>query len=130
MANGKPLSFRVGLIQMRSGRTLQANIDTAAKLIGEARNRGAEYVLTPEMTNIMETGRERFFASIVAEEQDPALKLLRNLQTRGAGMLAVDVPPPVRDEAESMLSLYIHYLLERRPSSAAFLETLRRAETA
>ena len=60
----------------------------------------------------------------------PALKLLRNLQTRGAGMLAVDVPPPVRDEAESMLSLYIHYLLERRPSSAAFLETLRRAETA
>jgi hypothetical protein len=60
----------------------------------------------------------------------PALKLLRNLQTRGAGMLAVDVPPPVRDEAESMLSLYIHYLLERRPSSAAFLETLRQTETA
>ena len=46
------------------------------------------------------------------------------------GPPAVDVPPPVRDEAESMLSLYIHYLLERRPSSAAFLETLRQTETA
>src|SRR5437764_10613434 len=96
MANGKPSSFRVGLIQMRSGRTLQANIDTAAKLIGEARNRGAEYVLTPEMTNIMETGRERFFASIVAEEQDPALMMFRELaRTLGifvhVGSLAVKV---------------------------------------
>jgi deaminated glutathione amidase len=79
MANGKPSSFRVGLIQMRSGRSPQANTDTAAKLIGEAKNRGAEYVLTPEMTNIMETGRERFFASIVPEEQDAALTTFREL---------------------------------------------------
>ena len=79
MANGKPSSFRVGLIQMRSGRSPQANTDAAAKLIGEAKDRGAEYVLTPEMTNIMETGRERFFASIVPEEQDAALTTFREL---------------------------------------------------
>jgi DNA repair protein RecO (recombination protein O) len=60
----------------------------------------------------------------------PALKLLRNLQTRGEAMLGVAVARPVLDEAEGMLALYIHYLLERRPSSAAFLDTLRRAETA
>src|SRR5438132_2914438 len=79
MANATPSSFRVGLIQMRSGRSPHANIDAAAKLIGEAKNRGAEYVLTPEMTNIMETGRERFFASIVPEEQDAALRTFREL---------------------------------------------------
>ena len=96
MANGKASSFRVGLIQMRSGRSPQANTDAAAKLIGEAKNRGAEYVLTPEMTNIMETGRERFFASIVPEEQDAALVTFRELaRTLGifvhVGSLAVKV---------------------------------------
>jgi len=96
MANGKPSSFRVGLIQMRSGRSPQANTDAAAKLIGEAKDRGAEYVLTPEMTNIMETGRERFFASIVSEEQDAALTTFRELaRTLGifvhVGSLAIKV---------------------------------------
>jgi len=96
MANGEPSSFRVGLIQMRSGRSPQANTDAAAKLIGEAKDRGAEYVLTPEMTNIMETGRERFFASIVPEEQDAALTTFRELaRTLGifvhVGSLAIKV---------------------------------------
>src|SRR5437588_11033060 len=96
MANATPSSFRVGLIQMRSGRSPHANIDAAAKLIGEAKNRGAEYVLTPEMTNIMETGRERFFASIVPEEQDAALMTLRELARRlgiyvHVGSLAIKV---------------------------------------
>jgi predicted amidohydrolase len=96
MANGKPSSFRVGLIQMRAGRSPQANTDAAAKLIGEAKDGGAEYVLTPEMTNIMETGRERFFASIVPEEQDAALTTFRELaRTLGifvhVGSLAIKV---------------------------------------
>jgi deaminated glutathione amidase len=98
MASSKPSSFRVGLVQMRSGRSPQANIDAAAKLIGAARDRGAEYVLTPEMTNIMETGRERFFAAIVAEEQDAALTTFRELaRTLGiyvhVGSLAIKVSP-------------------------------------
>ena len=92
MANGKASSFRVGLIQMRSGRSPQANTDAAAKLIGEAKNRGAEYVLTPEMTNIMETGRERFFASIVPEEQDAALMTFREL-ARTLGIFVHVLPP-------------------------------------
>ena len=96
MADSKPSSFRVGMIQMRSGRNPQANTEAAAKLIGEAKERGAEYVLTPEMTNIMETGRERFFASIVPEEQDATLMTLRELaRTLGiyvhVGSLAIKV---------------------------------------
>ena len=90
--------FRVGLIQMRSGRTPQANTDAAVKLIGEAKSGGADYVLTPEVTNIMESAREKLFATIVAEENDPTLATLRDLaRTLGIyvhiGSLAVKVAP-------------------------------------
>src|SRR2546421_9653436 len=72
-------TFRVGLIQMRSGRAPAANVDAAAKLIGEAKTSGAEYVQTPEMTNILEVSREKLFASIVPEEQDASLATFREL---------------------------------------------------
>src|ERR1043165_7618133 len=71
--------FRVGLIQMRSARTPAVNIDAAAKLIGEAKTGGADYVQTPEMTNIMEVSREKLFATIVPEEQDASLATFREL---------------------------------------------------
>ncbi len=70
-------SFRVGLIQLRSGRTPRANIDAAVRLIGEAKAAGADYVQTPEMTNIMEVKREAMFAAIAPEESDPALAAFR-----------------------------------------------------
>ena len=47
--------------------------------IDEAKRAGADYVLTPEMTNILEIKRERLFANIVAEEHDPTLATLREL---------------------------------------------------
>jgi predicted amidohydrolase len=59
--------FTVGLVQMRSGLLPQANLDAAARLIVEARDAGAHYVLTPEMTNILEIKRERLFAAIAPE---------------------------------------------------------------
>lgn len=58
----------------------------------------------------------------------PALKLLRNVQLRGEAMLDVPVGADVVDEVEYTLASYIQYLLERRPKSAAFLDTLRRLD--
>lgn len=72
-------TFRAGLIQMRSGREPQANLDQAVKLIGRAKSSGADYVLTPEMTNIMELSREKLFAAIVEEEKDTSLATFRDL---------------------------------------------------
>jgi len=71
--------FRVGLIQMRSSCTPAQNIDAAAKMISEAKNGGADYVLTPEMTNIYESSRERLFAAIMPEENDATLATFREL---------------------------------------------------
>ena len=91
-------TFRVGLIQMRSAREPAVNTETAAKLIGEAKTGGADYVLTPEMTNIMELSREKLFSTIVPEENDPTLATLRELARAlgiyvHVGSLAVKIAP-------------------------------------
>ena len=90
--------FRAGLIQMRTGRTPQTNLDTAAKLIGEAKSAGADYVQTPEMTNIMEVNRETFFGAIVDEDADTGVAMFRELaRSLGihvhVGSLAIRVSP-------------------------------------
>jgi len=77
--------FRVGLIQMRSGRSPQVNFEVAAALIREAKAGGADYVQTPEMSNIMETDRARFFAALSPEEDDLMLAGMREL-ARSCGL--------------------------------------------
>jgi predicted amidohydrolase len=89
MTNAKPSAFKVGLIQMRSGIDPQPNLAAAMQMIGEAQRAGAEYVLTPEMTNIMEVKRERLFATIVGEEQDASLAAFRELARKLAIYLHV-----------------------------------------
>ena len=90
--------FRVGLVQMRSGRTPAQNVDAATKLIREANSGGADYVLTPEMTNILERKREDLFAAIATEEKDRSLPDFRDLARRlgiwvHVGSLAIEVLP-------------------------------------
>jgi predicted amidohydrolase len=72
-------TFTAALVQLRSGLDPQANLDAAVKLIAEAQDRGADYVQTPEMTNIMVLQHEQLFAAIVAEENDPSLATFREL---------------------------------------------------
>jgi predicted amidohydrolase len=69
--------FKVAMIQIRSGLDPAANLASALALIEEAKQAGADYVLTPEMTNILASKREQLFANIVVEEQDPLLAALR-----------------------------------------------------
>jgi deaminated glutathione amidase len=72
-------TFKAAMIQMRSGLNPAANINDAARLIGEAKSAGADYVLTPEMTNILAAKREQLFAVVVEEEKDASLANLREL---------------------------------------------------
>jgi len=72
-------TFKAAMIQMRSGLNPGANTDAAVRLIGEAKSAGADYVLTPEMTNILAARREQLFAAIVEEEKDASLATLREL---------------------------------------------------
>jgi len=77
-------TFKVALVQMRSGLHPDANLAAALAAIDEAARAGAAYVLTPEVTNIMETKRERLFATIIDEEHDPTLAALREAARRHA----------------------------------------------
>jgi predicted amidohydrolase len=72
-------TFKAAMIQMRSGLKPAANIDDAVRMIGEAKSAGADYVLTPEMTNILPARREQLFAAAVEEEVDASLATLREL---------------------------------------------------
>ena len=72
-------TFKTAMIQMRSGLNPTANIDDAVRLIGEAKSAGADYALTPEMTNILAAKREQLFAVVVEEEKDTSLAAMREL---------------------------------------------------
>jgi predicted amidohydrolase len=90
--------FRAGLLQMRSGRKVDANIAAAAKLAREAKAAGADYIQTPEMTNLMEQKTKALFSILVEEERDPSLaafrELARELKTHfHVGSLAVKASP-------------------------------------
>ncbi len=76
---GTNSKFKAAMVQLRTGKSVEANIANASKLIREAKDLGAEYIQTPEMTNIMEQGRDGLFASLKEEERDDALAAFRQL---------------------------------------------------
>jgi len=91
-------TFKAAMIQMRSGLQPAANIDAAVRYIGDAKSAGVEYVLTPEMTNILAANREQLFAGAVAEEADTSLATLREIARKlgiyvHIGSLAVRISP-------------------------------------
>jgi predicted amidohydrolase len=97
-ADAAAATFRVALIQMRSGRTPAANLDAATKLIGEAKAAGADYVQTPEMTNILEAKRDALMAAIMPEDEDRSLAAFRDLARQHQlwlhiGSLALRISP-------------------------------------
>ncbi len=109
-------AFKVALVQMRSGMTPAPNLATALAAIAEAKSAGADYALTPEMTNIMEVKRERLMATIVEEERDPTLAALREAARKHAmyvhiGSLAVKASP---DKAANR-----SFLIDRKGDVAA-----------
>ena len=92
------VTFKAAMIQMRSGLAPAANIDAAARMIGEAKSAGADYVQTPEMTNILAAKREQLFSVIVDEDADTSLTTLRELARKlgiyiHVGSLAIKVSP-------------------------------------
>jgi len=71
--------FRAGLVQLRSGRAVEPNLDMAEALIRRAAKGGAAYVQTPENTAIMELKPELVIAASEAEGKSVPLARLKAL---------------------------------------------------
>lgn len=67
------MMFKAACIQLCSTTEVEENIATVERLVRQAAHGGAQYVQTPEMTNIVQRDRARLAASIRPEADDPAV---------------------------------------------------------
>ncbi len=72
-------SFTAACIQLRSGKTISDNADAAEDLIRAAAKDGAQFVQTPEMSNVLVRSREELLERISDAEDDLFLKRARAL---------------------------------------------------
>jgi len=98
MTATSPATFKAAMIQMRSGLKPAANLDAAARMIGEAKAAGADYVQTPEMSNLLAANREQLFGTIIEEDADTSLAAYRDLARKHGlfihvGSLAIKISP-------------------------------------
>jgi predicted amidohydrolase len=73
------LSFTAAMVQMCTGLLPEANLEQGAKLIREAAAQGADYVQTPEVSNMIQANRKAMFEHLATEEDDLSLKAYRAL---------------------------------------------------
>ncbi|MCL4768476.1 MAG: carbon-nitrogen hydrolase family protein [Hyphomicrobiaceae bacterium] len=72
-------SFRVGLVQMCTGRDVARNLAELSRLVREAAAAGAQYIQTPEVSVLMERDRARLLVETRPEEGNPAVAHCRAL---------------------------------------------------
>ena len=71
--------FTAAMIQTRTGLSPDVNFKEISGLIREAKAKGADYVQTPEMTNVLAANRDGLFKVIADEDHDSSLPLYRKL---------------------------------------------------
>jgi predicted amidohydrolase len=70
--------MRAGLVQITAGEDPAANLPVTLGLIREAAARGADFILTPEVTNIVSMNRKHQAEVLYHEEDDPSLNAFRD----------------------------------------------------
>ncbi len=73
------MTFRAALIQLNSSTDIAGNIASVDQLVRQAAAAGAQYVQTPEMTNIVQRDRAALQAAIRPETSDPAVAAFSRL---------------------------------------------------
>lgn len=77
MSTGSP--FVAAMVQMRTGLLPGPSLEQATALIRDAVSQGAEYVQTPEVSNMMQVNRTALFEYLASEDEDISLKTYRDL---------------------------------------------------
>lgn len=73
------LKFTAAMVQMRTGLLPEPSLEQGTQLIREAAGQGAQYVQTPEVSNMMQLNRKALFEHLAPEDEDRSLKAYRDL---------------------------------------------------
>src|ERR1035438_9323186 len=72
--NMSDLSFTAAMVQMCTGLLPEANLEQGTKLIRQAAADGADYVQTPEVSNMIQANRKALFEHLATAEEQPSPK--------------------------------------------------------
>jgi deaminated glutathione amidase len=72
-------TFTAAMVQMRTSLLPEPSLEQGMTLIREAAAQGADYVQTPEVSNMMQLNRQALFEHLTSEQDDPSLKAYRAL---------------------------------------------------
>ena len=98
--------FTAGLVQMTAEREHAPNIEAASAMIREAADKGADFVLTPENTTMMEPKRRKLLEKTYAEEDHPGVPAFRDLAAElGIWLLIGSITVKVGEEQAANRSL-------------------------
>ena len=93
-----PTSFTAACVQMRSSCDVAENIAAAKTLVREAASKGADLVMTPEMTSLLVTRTSDLFDKAREEKDDEALAAFRALaKEKGIWLLLGSLPIRLSD---------------------------------
>ena len=67
-------TFTAAMVQMRTSLLPEPSLEQGIRLIREAAAQGADYVQTPEVSNMMQLNRKALFEHLQSEEDDASLK--------------------------------------------------------
>ena len=96
-------SFKAACIQLNSGREVEPNIRAASALVRRARDAGADLIMTPEVSDMIEPKRALREAKARAESAHPMLAAFRDLaRETGAYLLLGSIV--VRTEGDGRLA--------------------------
>ena len=93
--------FTAACVQMTSEREFEPNIRAASDLIRRARDAGADFIMTPEITGMFEPKRDRHLAKATDEASNPVIAAFRDL-ARETGAWLLLGSTPIRIEAERL----------------------------
>jgi predicted amidohydrolase len=95
------MTLTVGLVQARTPATHAAALDHVAPLVREAIGQGAQFVLTPECTNVLQRDRGKLLPTLTALADDPVVNGLRAIAAETETWLDIGSALVLREDGKA-----------------------------
>ena len=95
------MTLKVGLVQTRTPATHAAALAHVAPLVREAIAGGAQFVLTPECTNVLQKDRSKLLPTLTALADDPVVNGLREIAAETGTWIDVGSALVLREDGKA-----------------------------